>query len=279
MRLGTTSFIHPGSWLHNVQRLGPSYDDVEILFFEDHDDGAYPGMAELRELRRCKRELELTYSLHTPLAASLASEDEPRRRQGVASVLRALDVASILEPENIVVHVYHGDGEHTAERPRDLPSWRQRAAESLAALIASGVPAERLCVERLDYDYALIEPVVRELGVSVALDVGHLVRDGADELEELQRWLGQTRIVQWHGTDPSGRDHRSLDHYPLERARSLLRALRDASYAGVLTLEVFREADLASSRALFDRLAAELDPPFPPPVGSRAPRCMEIEEP
>jgi adenosylcobalamin phosphodiesterase len=278
MRLGTTSFIYPGSWLHNVQRLGPDYDDVELLFFEDHD-AAYPGVEERRGLLRCKRDLELTYSLHTPLSASLASEDEPRRRLGVASVLRALDVASSLEPENVVVHVYHGDGEHTEERPRDLQSWRQRAAESLAAIIASGVPAQHLCVERLDYDYALIEPVVRALGVSVALDVGHLVRDGADELGELERWLGQTRIVQWHGTDPSGRDHRALEHYPLERARSLLRALRDARYAGVLTLEVFREADLTSSRALVDQLLAELDPPFLPSLVRAAAQPTPGERP
>jgi sugar phosphate isomerase/epimerase len=260
MRVGTTSFIHPGSWLHNVQRLGRDYDDVEILFFEDHDEGAFPSAEECRGLLRCKREFDLTYSLHTPLAASLASEDEVRRRAGVASVLRAIEVGSAFEPENVVVHVYHGDGEHTTQRPLDLEAWRQRASESLEALIASGVPAERLCVERLDYDFALLEPVVRRLGVSVALDVGHLVRDGADELAELQRWLTQTRIVQWHGTDPDGRDHRSLEHYPLERARGLLRALRDARYPGVLTLEVFREGDLQSSRALLDRLLAELEP-------------------
>jgi sugar phosphate isomerase/epimerase len=246
--------------LHNVQRLGPDYDDVEILFFEDRGAGSFPDAEECRELLRCKRELDLTYSLHTPLAASLASEDEERRRAGVASVLRALDVASSFEPDNVVVHVYHGDSEHTTQRPHDLGGWRQRATESLEALIAGGVPRERLCVERLDYDFALIEPVVRALGVSVALDVGHIVRDGADELAELQRWLSQTRIVQWHGTDPSGRDHRSLEHYPLERARGLLRMLDDAQYTGVLTLEVFREGDLASSRALLDRLLAELDP-------------------
>jgi sugar phosphate isomerase/epimerase len=268
MRIGTTSFIHPGSWLHNVQRLGPDYDDVEILFFEDRDSDSFPDAEECRELLRCKRQLDLTYSLHTPLAASLASEDEDRRRAGVASVLRSLDVASSFEPDNVVVHVYHGDGEHTTQRPHDLVGWRQRATESLEALIAGGVPRERLCVERLDYDFALIEPVVRALGVSVALDVGHLVRDGADELAELQRWLPQTRIVQWHGTDPNGRDHRSLEHYPLERARGLLRMLRDAHYTGVLTLEVFREGDLASSRALLDRLLAELWPRPGGAVGS-----------
>jgi sugar phosphate isomerase/epimerase len=88
--------------------------------------------------------------------------------------------------------------------------------------------------------------------------VGHLVRDGHDELAALERYLPRTRIVQWHGTDPEDRDHRSLVHYPLARARSLLSALLEANYDGVLTLEVFREADLHSSQALVSQLLAEL---------------------
>jgi sugar phosphate isomerase/epimerase len=175
----------------------------------------------------------------------------------VASVLRALEVARVFEPENVVVHVYHGDEEHAAVRPTDLGAWRERAARSLSAIVASGLPPERLCVELLDYDYALIEPVVEALGLSVALDVGHLVRDGLDELLVLRRLRSKTRIVQWHGTDASGRDHRSLEHYPIDKARALLRALREGAYAGVLTLEVFRAADLASSGAVLARLLAE----------------------
>jgi sugar phosphate isomerase/epimerase len=260
MRIGTTSFIYPGSWLHNVRRLGPDFDDLEILFFEAEGDGAFPPLEERRALLGCKQEFSLSYSLHTPLSASLASEDAARRRAGVESVLRAIDAAATFEPENVVVHVYHGDGEHVSERPKNLEAWRERAAESLAAVVRGGVPATRLCVELLDYDYALIEPVVTELGLSVALDVGHLVRDGLDELAVLRRLLPRTRIVQWHGTDPDGRDHRSLEHYPEPRARALLGALRDAAYDGVLTLEVFREADLASSRRALARWLAELGP-------------------
>lgn len=260
MRIGTTSFIHPGGWLDNVQRLGPDFDDLEILFFESEGDGAFPSAEECRGLMREKLAHGLTYSLHTPLAASLASEDETRRRAGVESVLSAVDVAHAFEPENVVVHVYHGDGEHPAARPLDLSAWRERAARSLSA-IAQHVPAERLCVELLDYDYALIEPVVNALGLSVALDIGHLVRDGKDELEVLRRLLPRTRIVQWHGTDPNDRDHRSIAHYPLEKARALLRELQRARFAGVLTLEVFRAADLDSSRAVLARLLAELAQP------------------
>jgi sugar phosphate isomerase/epimerase len=258
MRIGTTSFIYPGGWLDNVRRLGPDFDDIEILFFESQGAGAFPTPEECVGLLQAKRELGLTYSLHTPLDASLASEDEARRQAGVASVLRALEAARGLEPESVVVHVYHGDAEHQESRPTDLRGWRERAARSLCALVASGVPRERLCVELLDYDYALIEPVVDELGLSVALDVGHLVRDGLDELEVLRRLLPKTRIVQWHGTDPSGRDHRSLEHYPIDKARALVRALYHGGFEGVLTLEVFRAADLAGSRALLAQLLAEL---------------------
>lgn len=257
MRIGTTSFIHPGSWLENVQRLAPRFDDIEILFFEADGVGAFPTPAECRELMREKLAHGLTYSLHTPLAASLASDDEGRRRAGIDSVLAALDVARAFAPENVVVHVYHGDAEHSDVRPSDLGRWRARAAASLSAIVDSGVPAERLCVELLDYDYALIEPVVNDLGLSVALDVGHLVRDGLDELAVLERLWPRTRIVQWHGTDASGRDHRSLEHYPLERGRALLRALAERDYAGVLTLEVFRAPDLERSCEVLASLLAE----------------------
>ncbi|MEY4549444.1 MAG: hypothetical protein RL685_5639 [Pseudomonadota bacterium] len=268
MRIGTTSFIYPGGWLHNVERLAPHFEDIEILFFEDGPN-AYPDAAECRALAACKRQHQLTYSLHTPLSASLASEDAVRRAAGVDEVRRALDAAALLEPEHYVLHVYLGDGER-APRPSDLDAWRERAADSLRALIAHGVAPRRLCVEALDYDFALIEPVVEALDLSVALDVGHWVRDGREELLALERYLPRTRLLQWHGTNPSGRDHLSLSHYPRERARALLALLAARAYSGVLTLEVFDVAELASSRRVLAELWQELGLP------ARSPR-LDLE--
>lgn len=266
MRIGTTSFIYPGSWLYNVERLAPDFDDLEILFFEANGPGAFPSAAECRELAACKAKHGLSYSLHTPLEASLASADPARRAAGIAAVLRAIDAAAPLEPENYVLHVYLGDAER-APRPSDLDAWRERARLSLRELLAHGIASRQLCVELLDYDFALIEPVIEQLDLSIALDIGHLVRDGRDELSELQHYLPRTRIIQWHGTDPSGRDHRSLVHYPRARARELLRTLAAHGFTGVLTLEVFDEAELHGSRALLAELLAELAtagtaPPF-----------------
>ncbi len=250
-RLGATSFIHPGGWAFNVEKLARRVEDIEILFFES--DGL-PGAEEARQLAEHKARAGLTYSLHTPLDVSLASESGSRRQTAVASITRALAAAAPFSPEVAIVHVYFGEHEHDDNVPTDIAAWRRRAATSLEALLATGVAARDVCIEVLDYDFALIEPVVVELGLSVALDIGHLVRDGRDELALLRRHMQRTRVIQWHGTDETGRDHRGLSHYPRERARALLDTLVGEDYRGVLTLEVFREADLDESLALVGTL-------------------------
>jgi adenosylcobalamin phosphodiesterase len=254
-RLGTTSFIYRAGWLENATQLASSVEDVEILCF-DGDPAALPSIEEVAGLVDLRARTGLTYSLHTPLEASLASENEARRRDGVQRVLRAVDRTRPLTPHAIVVHVYAGDQEGDP-LPRDLAAFRRRAARSLSEIVAAGVAPEALCVESLDYDFELIAPVVNELGLSAALDVGHLLRDGRPVRPLLERHLHRARVVQFHGVEPGGRDHRSLRHVPRPAARALLDMLRAVSYQGVLTLEVFCEADLAESLAVIEDLLAE----------------------
>ena len=265
-RLGATSFVYPAGWLENVQRLAPHVQDVELLFFDIEGPCGLPGADELAGLARCRAQYDLTYSLHTPLSASLASSDESRRRAGVASVLRAIQAAADVQPENVVLHVYWGDHERD-ERPHDLPAWRARAARSFEELAAAGVALSRCCVELIDYDLRILDEVLAQFELGVALDVGHLHRDARDrhagqaqqELCELvEHFLPRTRIVQWHGTDATGRDHRSLAHVPEDQARWLLRTLHEADYPGVLTLEVFRPDDFSESLRIVRELQAEL---------------------
>ncbi|WP_242392410.1 cobamide remodeling phosphodiesterase CbiR [Anaeromyxobacter oryzisoli] len=254
-RLGTTSFIHRAGWLENATRLAPRMDDVEILCF-DGDPAALPSTEEVAALAELRARTGLTYSLHAPLEASLASEDEGRRRDGVARVLGAVERTRPLAPDAIVVHVYLGDREGEPLR-RDVASFRRRAARSLSALVSAGVAPGALCVESLDYDFELISPVVEELGLSAALDVGHLLRDGRPLGPLLARHLHRARVVHLHGVAPGGRDHRSLRHVPRATARWLLDTLRAVDYQGVLTIEVFGEAELAESLAVLEELEPE----------------------
>jgi sugar phosphate isomerase/epimerase len=256
-RIGATSFVHPASWIDNVERLAGRVEDIELLLFDIEGPHGVPSEAERAALRACKARAGLSYSVHMPLAPSLASEDEARRRAGVATVLRALQVARELHADQYVLHVYAG--EHEGDRaPADLEAFRERAARSIDSILASGIEPHALCVEQLDYDLLWLWPVIERFGLSIALDVGHLQRDGRDLHEPLQRFLPRTRIVQWHGTEPGGRDHRSLRHFPRDRARWLLDTLLRADFDGTLTLEVFRPDDFETSLEVLHGLLAEL---------------------
>ncbi len=247
MRIGTTSCIWHDYMLPNVRKLAPLVDDVELLLFSVDDDVPTPD--DVRELLRLKDEHALSYTVHTPLDASLASADERRRQDGIDKVRRAIDWGRPLDPLGYTVHVYLGDGERDPSPPADLDAWRARARQSLEA-IAGAVPRQLVCVECIDYDFELIAPVVRALGLSVALDAGHLLRDGRSLRAAVDAWLPATRIVQLHGTRPDGRDHKSLAHAPPAELAWLLGTLRDRHFDGVLTLEVFDPDDLAESLSL-----------------------------
>jgi sugar phosphate isomerase/epimerase len=254
-RVGTTSFIYRGSWLHNVQRLAERVDDVEILFFEGGFDGenasSLPSEEEMLAIAELRAEHGLTLSLHTPLNASLASTSDFERTLGVSRVLRAIEAAEPMRPDNYVVHVYLGDREGDTP-PHDLDAWRDRAERSIYALIAAGVAPSRLCVEQLDYDLRLLDPVIQGYDLPVALDVGHLQRDKRDLHGLLDHYLPRTKLIQWHGTDDTGRDHRGLDWFPEADAKRMLQTLIDARYGGVVTLEVFREQDFEESMRLLE---------------------------
>ncbi len=245
-RMGTTSFIYPDAALPNVKRLCPFVDDIEILFFDVSDPEGLPDAGALRELAEIKATHDLTYSLHTPLGASLASSDESLRRAGVEQVLRAIAIAEPLEPENTILHVYRGDCEGEPI-PDDLDRWRDRARRSLQEIISAGIEPRQLGIEWLDYDLGMLEPVIDEFGISVVLDIGHLYRDGLPLEPVLDRYLDRTSVIHWHGTTTQGRDHRSLAYYPRADALRLLERLERGSWSGVLTLEVFSESDFEES--------------------------------
>lgn len=255
-RLGTTSFIYPDAALPNVRGLAARVDDLEILFFDVSEAAGLPDAGELRAMAALKAEHGLTYSLHTPLDASLASADERRREEGVAAVLKSIELSRSIDPEHFILHVYRGDreGEPIAGNEE---AWRGRARRSIESILESGVPAARFCVEWLDYDLSLLAPLLEELKFSVALDVGHLFRDGIEIEPVLERWLPCTRVIHWHGTPQGGRDHRSLDHFPEAEGRRLLRRLEDTGWDGVLTLEVFNENDFEQSLRRLEALSSE----------------------
>ncbi len=250
-RVGATSFIYPGDWLYNVERLAGRVGDIELLFFEA--DGL-PAPEYFAQLAAWKSKGH-SYTVHTPLSASLASEDEQRRQQGIEEVIRVIEASRPVEPFAWILHVYWGDFEGDKQTV-DLGAWQHRAMDSLRTITDRTGEHQRLSIESLDYDYRRIGPVVEALDLTVAWDIGHDIRDQRQSQFMIEELHHRLRVVQWHGTDPADRDHRSLAFVPPEDSKRLLQNLSKIDFAGVVTLEVFREDDFEESLALAHKLIA-----------------------
>lgn len=240
--IGATSFVYPTGWVENVERLAGRVDDVELLLFEAENPPSEDDMIRLARYERAG----LSYTVHTPLRASLASEDEALRVQGVEDIRRAIELTQPLNPAAWIVHVYLGDHEGDTP-PLDLDAWRDRARQSLQELAKAAGDPRLVCVETLDYDFELLAPIIHELGLGITWDLGHFYRDHRDWSTMLNQNFSAVRVIQWHGTDSTGRDHRSLRFVDADEVERFIKTLIRRRYDGILTLEVFRETDLEES--------------------------------
>jgi sugar phosphate isomerase/epimerase len=248
-RIGTTSFIYPAGWLENVEKLSGRVSDVELLCFEASsliDPEEHEGLLKVKNRER------LSYTVHTPLDIGLASADEIRRQDGVRDVQRVIQHVRRLDPYAYIVHVCQGE-ERRSRRLDDLEAWQSRAKRSLTELLELGIPPETLCVESMDYDFSSIESVVQSLGISVAIDIGHLRESRLPIAQTLERNREHLRVIHWHGSHPQGGDHRSLKYVSQEEIDWLLNTLCAWTYRGVLTLEVFSERDFEESLEVLTR--------------------------
>jgi len=252
-RLGTTSFIVPADLLTNVRFLADRVRDIEVLLFEvDDGDNVLPGPEVWAELAELARVHDLTYTIHLPLDLQLAGDDAARR--GSLEKARAIMAAvGELDPWAYVVHL-EGAALRGSNDAAVLEHWHERAVASLAQMAGWAGGAEKLAVENVEgYPPEFTTTIFDRIGVSRCFDIGHLWRDGIDPWPYLDGWLARTRVVHLHGIGK--RDHDSVARVPNADLDALLARLLER-YCGVLTLEVFNQANFESS---LDAVARSLD--------------------
>jgi sugar phosphate isomerase/epimerase len=252
-RIGTTSYIIPDEILPNVENLAPLVDDVELVLFETDEFGSNLPDATLNaRLIDLAAEYELTYTVHLPLDLRLGDGGE----ESHVSLEKARRVVDATRPLNPYAYTVHLDGRPLLADPSagQLAEWQANSRRALEILCAWLPEPERLCVENLErWDPAAFAPLVAGLPISRTVDIGHLWLQGVDPLDHLSLWLNRTRIIHLHGI--AERDHASLALVPADQLDPVVAALA-AGFSGVLTLEVFNQADLlASMAALRESLA------------------------
>lgn len=236
-RLGTTSFVIPADIVPNVAFLAPHVDDVEILLMESDELSPLPDGQVITALETLALKHRLTYTIHLPLDIEPGSVDEKSRRRSVGKIVRAAQAVAALAPFAYVLHLPLPGWRATNETDRRV--WRKSLDWSLQDILAQGIPAERLCIETLDYPFEWIEGLIDEHGVSVCVDVGHLLLEGRDVLACLDWYWSSLKVLHLHGV-ADGKDHRAISHLDQGLLPVILsRFMKSHGPQRVVTLEVF----------------------------------------
>ncbi len=245
--LGTTSYIIPDEILPNVRYLADKVSDVELVLFEV-DDGPnnLPNAAALQELGRLSREHAMSYTVHLPLDLHLGA-DGGEADVSLRKARAVIELTRELSPQAYVVHL---DGREVKENnnPADLNKWTEQACRSLEIAGGWAGGPQLLAVENLEgYPPEFWGPVLERIPASRCVDIGHLWLDRHDPLPFLERWLPRVRVIHIHGIGE--RDHASLSRVAAAELDRVMRLLLEQRYGGILTMEVFNEADFLTSRA------------------------------
>lgn len=131
-QLACPSFIYPADYLPNVQRLGPSMDEIELLFLEGRCREALPTPGLIAELAEIGRTMPLGYNVHLPTDIALTALDPGEQRLAAARLCQTLD---LVRPLKASAHVLHlpwegGDrGQGTGVRGQMSEDRRQRSED------------------------------------------------------------------------------------------------------------------------------------------------------
>jgi sugar phosphate isomerase/epimerase len=251
-RLGTTSFIVPADMETNVRLSASTVDDIELLFFESHEVSDLPTKETIRTLKAIARRTDLSFTIHLPLDCRLGHPDKNERDRSKDKCLRIMDLTAPLDPFAFVLHLR---GDRDGPEPiDDVPNLQARLFDTLGGILARQTDPARVCIENLDYPFEQVTPIAEALGMSLCLDIGHILMGGCSMDDYLKLYLGRARVVHLHGVRQH-RDHRAITFLPNGLLNHLFAMLvRDAAVERVVTLEVFNEADLIDSAGAMEAL-------------------------
>jgi sugar phosphate isomerase/epimerase len=250
-RIGATSYVLAADMLTNVRYLADRVDDIELLVFESDAMAELPDATVLNELNRIARASSLTYTVHLPLDIRFGHPDPMQRELSLGKCIRTIGRMGVVDPVGFILHC-----DRQAPEDKALPDgeWIENTGQSLQGLLGSGIAPETVCVETLDRSFSLLEPLIREYGMSVCLDAGHVVLHGLDLNGYLERVGDLARVVHLHGVIDK-KDHRSITGI----SRADLQAIVGMSASPkngcrVVTLELFNQGDFEESLAIMEGL-------------------------
>lgn len=233
--LGATSFVYPADYADNVERLGPYFDEIELLFLESRNTTDRPTPKLIDGLREQKLRLGLDYNIHLPMDITPNAPDTFMRRNGIEVLADFIRLTQPLEPLTYCLHL-----------PWDnKPDFTERCAVTLTELLKTGLEPAKLTVENLNYPLTILKDLLDDLEVGVCLDVGHTIAFETGLETHLNAFRDRIYCMHLHASG-TGDDHSELGLLG-RHAAPVLEFLQ--SYSGSVSLELFNITALNKSLA------------------------------
>ena len=257
-KLATTSYIYPDEIVPNVVKLGPFFDEIELVLFESKGKNRIPDSTQINRLIELSLLHRVGFNIHLPIDISLGDESEKVRATGVSVVRRVIQKTLPVNPSFYVLHLdfinpptpsLRKGGERGFMQETDIEAWRMRVIRSLKEILNQGIEPKRISIETLGYPFEWIEDTVKEFGFSICLDIGHILINGYDLDHYFKTYLPRTSIIHLHGVHNSS-DHLGIETLPEPDLNLILSALR--RYHGIVSLEVFSINELKSSLSILE---------------------------
>ena len=96
----------------------------------------------------------------------------PGASEDIAKLLKIITRVERLSPSNCTLHVPFTVDAFGDESVR---KWQDIVYRNLAEMLKSGVPAERIAIESLNYPFTMMENIIKELKLFICMDIGHLI--------------------------------------------------------------------------------------------------------
>jgi len=208
-----------------------------------------------------KRRTAVSFSLHLPAMGGMdiSSSIPAIRRASIDTHRKLVDLTRTLDPDSYVLHVAGmifdlSNGVVTGNHAPAIEQLLLKNVYRSIEEILTFVPPRSLCLENLpSFPMEFLIPLVRDLPVSVCLDIGHLHLRGENLHDFWARFGSRTRQVHFHDvkTERQGpnvlfqQDHHALGHGNLD-LDGILDTLSTGGFAGPLVLETLRDPAMTS---------------------------------
>ncbi|MBQ7529953.1 sugar phosphate isomerase/epimerase [bacterium] len=238
--LGATSCTFEGTILQNVCAMAPQVDDIELILYNCQGDNNFLSASEVAKLRQLSQEFNVGYTVHLPSSLGKVDMDERWLNKAVDDWRKGVECTLDLQPR---AYIWHWEAERFGLSPaEDLEFWHSRVREAAERFLSYNLVSPKLlCVENLSFAYQFIYDDVRELELSVCLDIGHWRRFYPED-NLWKELLPKVKVIHLHGVDRiNDCDHLAFSKDDKCYWQELAKALRELNDDRelVLTFEVF----------------------------------------